>query len=166
MDKLFWLIPGKLAGRSGPDREPWNLASLQATGIRAVLSVNDGLLCHAEDFATRGMRYACVPLPDNAPPQPGDDELCFDALPKAYAFVAEQMDEGRSVLVHCSAGKDRTGLFLSYFLMRHAGLRPEQAIRSVREVRPIALTALGWEEFALQLLARLVVRHNWKEQET
>ncbi len=165
MDKLFWLIPQRLAGRPGPDREPWDLASLRATGIGAVLSLNDGLLCHPEDFAARGMRYVCVPLPDNAPPQPGDDALCLDALPKAYAFVAAQMAEGRSVLVHCSAGKDRTGLFLSYFLMRHGGLAPEQAIRSVRKVRPIALTALGWEEFALQLLVRFVAGHSWKERE-
>lgn len=156
MDKLFWMIPRRLAGRAGPDREPWDLASLQATGIGAVLSVNDGLLCHPEDFAVRGMRYACVPLPDNAPPQPGDDEHCLDALPKAYAFVAEQMNEGRSVLVHCSAGKDRTGLFLCYFLMRYAGLAPHRAMASVREVRPTALSALGWEEFALRLLARFV----------
>lgn len=153
MDKIFWLIPQRLAGRPGPDREPWDLYGLRLTGIGAVLSVNDGLLCHVEDFAAHGMRYACVPLPDNAPPQPGDDELCLDALPKAYAFVAEQMHEGRSVLVHCSAGKDRTGLFLSYFLMRYARLAPQQAIASVREVRPIALSALGWEEFAVRVLA-------------
>lgn len=166
MDKLFWLIPGKLAGRAGPDREPWDLASLRSTGIGAVLSVNDGLLCHAEDFAAHGMSYACVPLPDNAPPQPGDDVVCLHALPKGYTFVAKHLGDRRTVLVHCSAGKDRTGLFLCYFLMRRAGLQPEQAIRTVREVRPTALSALGWEAFALQLLGEVAQRHRRKEERT
>jgi hypothetical protein len=91
MDKLFWIIPGKLAGRPGPDREPWNLASLRQGGIGAVLSVNNGLLCHPEDFVASGITYACVPLSAHTPPQPGDDHICLRALPQAYAFVQAQM---------------------------------------------------------------------------
>jgi len=75
MDKLFWVIPGKLAGRPGPDREPWNLAALHAGGIGAILSVNDGLSCQPQDFATAGIAYACMPLSSNAPPKPGDEYI-------------------------------------------------------------------------------------------
>jgi protein-tyrosine phosphatase len=156
MDKLFWIIPGKLAGRPGPDLEPWNLASLRQGGIGAVLSVNNGLLCHPEDFVASGITYACVPLSDNAPPQPGDDHICLCALPQAYAFVQAQMAQGHGVVVHCSGGKDRTGLFLCYFLMQHAGLSPTEAINAVRHVRPIALSAVGWEEFARQVLSCII----------
>jgi hypothetical protein len=156
MDKLFWIIPGKLAGRPGPDREPWNLAALRTGGIGAVLSVNDGLLCHPEDFVAAGITYACVPLSANAPPQPGDDHLCQRALPQAYAFVQAQMALGNGVVVHCSGGKDRTGLFLCYFLTQYAHLSPTEAIQAVRHVRPIALSAVGWEEFARQVLRGIV----------
>ena len=51
MKKVFWLIPGQLAGRPGPDLEPWDLAELRTAGIGAVLSVNDGSLCYPEEFA-------------------------------------------------------------------------------------------------------------------
>ena len=152
MDKLFWVIPGKLAGRPGPDREPWNLAALRAGGIGAILSVNDGLLCQPQDFAVAGITYACMPLSSNAPPQPEDEHICRRALPQAYAFVQAQMGQGHAVLVHCSGGKDRTGLFLGYFFMQHVGLSPQEAIQAVRHVRPIALSAPGWEEFAQQVL--------------
>src|SRR4051794_33670274 len=122
MKHLFWLIPDVLAGRPGPDRAPWDPASMRARGIEAVLSVNDGLLCHPEDFQSHGIAYACFPLPDTPPPQPGDIEVCLQALPAAHAFVQQQISIGHATVVHCSSGKDRTGLFLAHYLMREAGL--------------------------------------------
>lgn len=154
MDKVFWVIERELAGRSGPDQDPWHLGRLKAGGIGAVLSVNDGTLCHPRDFEAVGMGYACIPLSANAPPLPGDERLCMEALPAAYYFVQSEIARGIGVLVHCSAGKDRTGLFLAYFLMKRYGLSVTEAIECVREVRPIALTAEGWDEFAAKLLSR------------
>jgi len=152
MDELFWILPGKVAGRPGPDLAPWSLEALRDGGIGAVLSVKDGRLCQPEEFASLGLAYACVPLSDVAPPQPGDDQICREALPRAYAFVEAQLEQGRAVVVQCTAGKDRTGLFLSYFLMQHEGLSASDAIRTVRQFRPTALSAEGWEEHALQVL--------------
>ena len=154
MEKVFWLIPGELAGRPGPDLEPWRLDALTAGGIGAILSVNDGALCHAAELERAGLDYACVPLSANAPPRPGDDEICLTALPRAYRFAVERISERKPVLVHCTAGKDRTGLFLSYFLVRRLRLSVLDALRAVREVRPIALSAVGWEEFAPRVLER------------
>ncbi len=154
MQSLFWLVPDRLAGRPGPDRAPWNLATLRDAGIGAVLSVNDGILCHRDDFRGCGLAHACIPLSDNAPPQPGDDDTCLRALPSGYDFVREQLTGGRATIVHCSSGKDRTGLFLAYYLVREAGLAPAEAVERVRMVRPIALTAPGWHDFAFDVLHR------------
>lgn len=152
MNNLFWLIPGKLAGRPGPDREPWDVDALYLAGIRAVLSVNDGRLVHARDFALRDMAYACIPFTDNAPPRQGDEEICRVALRQAYRFVHTQITAGNPVLVHCTSGKDRTGLVLSHFLVRQSNCSAADAIARVRQVRPIALSATGWEELAHRLL--------------
>lgn len=160
MDKLFWLLPGELAGRPGPDREPWNVDSLWNGGIRAILSVNDGRIVHTADLKARGIAYACEPLSPNAPPRMGDDEICRAALPRAYRFVAGQLREDKPVLVHCSSGKDRTGLFLCYFLLRRFRLSPDQAMDRVRHVRPIALSAEGWQEFTAALLAAVRTQRN------
>lgn len=154
MQHLFWLIPGVLAGRSGPCKDPWRIRELRSAGIGAVLSVNDGRLCHADDFARAGLLYQCVPLSPNAPPLPGDEEHCLGALPLALEFVCRARSEGLATVVHCHSGKDRTGLFLAYYLLAQEAQAPAQALESVRQVRPIAFTAPGWEDFALSVLAR------------
>jgi len=99
------------------------------------------------------MSYRCIPLSENAPPRDGDFEHCLNVLPEAYDYVRSELDRQRSVLVHCTSGKDRTGLFMGYFLMRRSGLSVDDAIVAVRRVRPIALSAEGWEDLAAAVLA-------------
>lgn len=152
MKHVFWLVPGTVAGRSGPDLHPWDAGELRAGGIGAVLSVNDGAACHGEDFTELGMGYCCIPLSDNAPPRDGDMAHCLEALPMAYDFVRGELDNRRAVLVHCRSGKDRTGLFMCYFLIRESGISAESAIATVRRARPIALSAEGWEGLAAAVL--------------
>jgi protein-tyrosine phosphatase len=155
VDKTFWIEAGRLAGRPGPNREPWDVETLYRGGIRAVLSVNDGEQCQAIEFATRGMAYLCAPMPDHVPPRPGDEWSCGVALERASAFIHTHLNAGRPVLVHCSSGKDRTGLVLAHYVMVRDAITPAQALARVRRVRPIALNAEGWEDLALVVLSRL-----------
>jgi len=154
MQHVFWLLPGRLAGRPGPEQAPWSLSELRDAGVGAVLSVA-GEHCTPDAFAAHGLAYACVPLSDWEPPQPGDLEVCRHQLPRAFTFVHQQLQQGRPVLVHCGGGDDRTGLFLAYFLVRHMDAAPYTAIETVRSVRPTALSADGWEVFALEVLGSL-----------
>jgi len=155
MNQLFWILPNQLAGRCGPDEVPWNLSALRQAGIRAVLSVNDGRLCDPGEFARMGIAYACHPLSDWVPPQPGDADYCLVSLPRGLDFVAQHLALGQRVLVHCSGGNDRTGLFLSYFLVRNHAFLPIDAIGQIKQLRPTALSADGWTEFALQVLSQV-----------
>ena len=152
MKHVFWLIPGEVAGRAGPNAEPWDPAALSQGGIGAILSVNDGEMVDRSRLQRAGIRYECVSLSSGAPPEPGDLEICIEALPRGYAFARESIDDRRAVMVHCAAGKDRTGLFMSYYLYKSAGLSAEAAIAEVRRVRPVALTAEGWDAFAVRVL--------------
>lgn len=70
-----------------------------------------------------------------------------ERLPIAYEFAAAQIRSGNSVLVHCRQGKDRTGLFMAYFLQTSFRVSPVEAVRRVKEVRPIAFTAERWDLF-------------------
>ena len=152
MKHVYWLLENELAGRTGPDTDPGDPGELAAGGIGAILSVNNGDEVEPRALQKAGIRYACVPYSNAAPPEPGDVEICVDALRLSYAFARQAKEAGRAVLVHCAAGKDRTGLFMSYYLCRSAGLGPEAAIAKVREVRPIAMSAEGWDEFGLEVL--------------
>lgn len=152
MKHIFWLIEDQLCGRSGPNHEPWDASELQAAGVGAVLSVNHAESVYADDFSAVDMPYRCIPLAANAPPREGDLELCLARLPIAYEYALNQIESGNPVLVHCRHGKDRTGLFMAYFLRRRPGLSTRDAIERVKKVRPIALTAEGWEDFAIEVL--------------
>lgn len=155
MQHVYWLIPGRIAGRSGPCQDPWELAQLKRGGVGAVLSVNDGALCHPDDFESAGIRYRCIPLSANSPPLDGDLQHCLTALPIAYDYARDNGTHGLATLVHCHAGKDRTGLFMAYYLVRSLGVAPAQAIARVKAVRSIAFTAPGWDEFAAEVLAAM-----------
>ena len=76
-------------------------------------------------------------------------------LPQQLAFVSAANDAGRTVMVHCTSGKDRTGMFMGYYLMQTEALSVAAAIDKVKRVRPIALTAQDWEEFTREVLLAL-----------
>lgn len=162
MEHIFWVVPNLLAGRCGPNEQPWSLQRLRRSGFGAVLSVNDGALCHPEDFAREGLAYACIPLSSNAPPFDGDLDHCLRALPAAFSFAEANISNGIPVLVHCAAGKDRTGLFLAYYLMQREGITVREAMETVRGVRSIAFTADGWHEFAFQVLSAAAVNLSFQ----
>lgn len=152
MDQVFWLHDNFVGGRPGPNLIPWNLLDLRNAGIRAVLSVNDGELVHADDLSALDINYYCTPLSENAPPRVGDMETCLANLPEGYEFVLKNRKLGRRTLVHCRQGRDRTGMFLAYYILKQSRVSPELAIAQLREIRSEALAAEGWEEFTLQVL--------------
>lgn len=154
MEHVFWLYPGEVAGRPGPIFEPWDLPELRAGGIGAILSVAEEF-CEPWETEAAGIERMCVALPNCAPPPPECVDFCAGALPGAVEFIDTQIARGRAVMIHCAAGKDRTGLVMAYYAAVREGLGPEAAIARVRDVRPIALTAQGWEDLTFDLIAGL-----------
>jgi protein-tyrosine phosphatase len=152
MQHIFWLIDNELCGRSGPNFQPWNAQDLKNAGVGAVLSVNNAESVYPDEFDSAGIAYRCIPLASNAPPRPGDLELCLERLALAYAFARAEIEAGRPLLVHCRHGKDRTGLFMAHYLKIQRNISTLEAIAQVKAVRPIALTADGWDQFAIEVL--------------
>jgi len=151
MQKVFWLLEDKIAGRSGPNLDPWDLAELKAKGINAVLSVNFAESVDHDAMQKAGIKHANIPMSPNAPVQAGDKETCLANLPKAMAFIAEQQKRG-PVLIHCRSGKDRTGLVMGAYLIQFERVKAKEAMEQVLRVRPIAFSAEGWMAFGLEVL--------------
>ena len=152
MQHIFWLIDGELCGRSGPNHQPWNAQGLKVAGVGAVLSVNNAESVYPDEFDSAGIVYRCIPLASNAPPRPGDLELCLERLEMCYAYARSEIEAGRTLLVHCRHGKDRTGMFMAHYLKMQRSLSTLEAIAQVKAVRPIALTADGWDQFTIEVL--------------
>ncbi|HWA09337.1 MAG TPA: dual specificity protein phosphatase family protein [Opitutaceae bacterium] len=131
------------------------MPDLRAGGFDAVVNLSE-YPSETEAFAAVGIEACWVPLPTDVPPTPESQEKCVEALPRAVAFVSAQRSQGRRVLVHCHAGKDRTGMLLAILVAKREGLSARAAIDRVREVRPLAITAPGWEAAALEVIPRVL----------
>jgi hypothetical protein len=154
VDHVFWVIPNVLAGRPGPNQIPWNPPQLYAGGIRSILTLNTGVDVDSSSISAAAIAHEHIPFPKGEPPDGNAFIVGCAAVPRAYEWFCAQASYG-PVLVHCSHGKDRTGLFMAYALMRHHGLTASGAIAELRRMRPNALSAEGWNEFAHDLLAVL-----------
>lgn len=152
MHKIFWALPGELAGRAGPNEAPWDLAEFYRHGIRAILTVNSGTDVVSEEICREGIDHLHLPFPVGTPPDQENFQLGLEVLPKAYDWYLRQVQARKPVLVHCTSGKDRTGLFIAYTMIRRLDIDVGQAIQRLMQVRPIALSAEGWEDFALRVL--------------
>lgn len=154
MKHVFWLIPGEMAGRAGPAKEPWNPQELRAAGFDTVLNLSERPP-ETEALVAAGLRVHWEPLPTDVPATDETEARCVAALPRAGVLLAGEVAAGRRVLVHCFAGQDRTGMLFAYHLMKRDGLAAPAAIARVRTVRPLAITAPGWETMALRVLVRV-----------
>ena len=157
MKSVFWLIPDAIGGRAGPHLDPWSITELRSGGFSALINLSE----HPTNFETLeavGIEAIWVPLPTDVPPTKESEEKCVEALPPALAFLFAQLSRGRRVLVHCHAGKDRTGMLLALFVAKRDGLAAGEAIRKVREVRPPAVSAPGWEALALAVIPRVLAK--------
>lgn len=159
MEHLFWLEPGQIAGRSGPNKDPWTTDELQQAGISTVLSLNDAADVDPTALAQAGIHHHHVALPGEIPPRAEDEEACMLRLPQALARLNPALKQGERVLIHCRSGKDRTGMLMAYLLVVRQGLSPKAAMARVRQVRPIAFSAEGWEALTLTVLERLAPHH-------
>ena len=69
-----------------------------------------------------------IPLRDHAPLTTAQLQLGAD-------YIAAAISQGKAVLVHCLAGKGRTGCILASYMMVYEGKTARQAIDELRSLR-------------------------------
>lgn len=144
-----YVIENGLAGSAHPGsgealrRELEALAESEAIG--AVVSLTERPLDAGAPQAA-GMDYLHVPIPDFGVPSP-------EAADRIVDFVAERLEAGRRVLVHCGAGYGRTGLALACCLADR-GSTPEQALQTLRRLRPGSVETREQERFVIEWTER------------
>ncbi len=156
MREVFWLEPNRLGGRPGPNKEPWSLDTFRESGISLVVSLTERMYNASSQFAPYGIDHVCIALPKNAPPKRGDATEIGYLLPCVFEIVTRHLETpNRRVIVHCSSGKDRTGLFFCYYMMRSNGLSLGAAVSAVRSILPRLLSADGWDRMGRHILTKL-----------
>ncbi|MGD9048523.1 MAG: dual specificity protein phosphatase family protein [Anaerolineae bacterium] len=159
MKHVFWLLDGLLAGRPGPVQAPWDPGELRMAGLRAIVSLNTEP--DPEEVTASGLRHHSQPMPPILPLSEALQDMLLRQLEEVLATTHAEVSTGQPTLLHCHAGRDRTGLALTAYLVRYHGLEVEEAIAQVRDARPTAMSAPGYEA-----TARRFAQHEQVKRET
>lgn len=123
VDDAYTIEDGRLAGRPGPTRLPWDLEALKAEGFTVIVSFECDRLDPSEIRAA-GIEHRMICVDDFTAPT-------LDQLFEFNEFVDRKFKEGKRVLTHCYAGRGRTGTFLASRLVWR-GTSVEEAVKDIR----------------------------------
>ena len=124
---FVWVVDDRVAA-SGLPASRNQILWLTRQGIAAVLTLTEDPLpaSSTEGFS---IQLEHVAMKDHGVPSAME-------LDRGVKFVTAQVEAGRKVLVHCLAGEGRTGCVLAAYVMVAKKTSPQQALSTIRKVKP------------------------------
>ena len=142
--KLVRVGAGALALSHRPKyKDVSRLPAMGVTHVVTLLAEREGAKGIGEAVRHAGLTWIWCPLENGQPPDARGTAELRPVLAELAALVAN----GAQILVHCSAGIHRTGMF-GYALLRQLGLDPGAARLMLIELRAVTGDGVGHERLA------------------
>ncbi|MDQ3868561.1 MAG: dual specificity protein phosphatase 23 [Thermoproteota archaeon] len=139
-----WIIEDNLAGSGMPmtySQFSWVLVQ----GIKTIVTIrevplpSDWLDNNSNNANySNDIDYLHLKVEDYGAPSIEDLDYVVD-------YIQEKIDNNKPVMVHCAAGRGRTGTILAAYLIKKEKLTADQAIRRIRKLRPGSIQSITQE---------------------
>ncbi|HKW05254.1 MAG TPA: dual specificity protein phosphatase family protein [Nitrososphaerales archaeon] len=121
----FSFVDDMVAGSARPMSKK-EVDWIRQRGIKAILSLTENPI---DPTWVEGLDYKSISMVDHSTPS-------LEQLHAAVDYLISQTKMNRPVLVHCLAGKGRTGCVLASYLMVKDGCSAQDSIARLRAMRP------------------------------
>jgi protein-tyrosine phosphatase len=139
-----WVTPQILLGGF---LGPGDVKRLADLGIGAVVNVTRELYDPTSALRTARIDYLRVPCWDMGTP-------AIDDAAKAVTFIAERIERGEKVYVHCASGVGRSVAITLCYLSTHGGMDLDLAHEDLRRLRPRISMSNNQRRFVEAFVAR------------
>lgn len=99
-------------------------------GITAVLNIRAEREDDVSLYQQHNITYQQLKVLDVTVPS-------VEMIDAGVLFVRQQVEDGRTVLIHCAKGRGRSATVLAAYLMHYEGLSFDQANQKMKEIRPL-----------------------------